>query len=160
MYSNVLLFLFLLVPNHAIYVSVLELNHDSEKLESFLSVKVFIDDFQDVIRSFNSDYVQASNEKFVEANMTGISGYFEEHLTFKVNGKLEKMEFVSSVLVGDVYFLNFKIQSSSAWEKLEVKADYFIEIFPDQSNILTIKYGGEKYLARLTKSKPSYFIEF
>ncbi len=160
MNSNVLLFLFLLIPNHAVYISVVEVNHNSETLESFLSVKVFTDDLQNVIRNFNSDFAKASNEEFVNANKKDIIEYFSKHLIFAVNDKLQKMEFVSSVLVSDVYFLNFKFKSKSAWEKLEITADFFTEIFPDQSNVMTIKYAGEKYFARLTKSKPAYFIEF
>ncbi len=160
MYSSFLLFLYLLIPNHAIYISVVELNHDSETLESFLSVKVFTDDLQNVIRNFNPDFAKVSNELFVDANEKDISKYFSRHLTFTVNDRLEKMEFASSVLVSDVYFLNFKFNSKATWEKLEINADFFTEVFPDQSNVLTVKYNGEKYFARLTKSKPAYFINF
>ncbi len=160
MYSSVLLFLCLLVPNHAIYISVVELNHDSEKQESFLSVKVFTDDLQNVIRNFNSEFNRAGIEQFVDANKEDIEKYFRQHLTFTVNDKLKELEFVSSVLVSDVYFLNFKFKSATDWKKLEIVADFFTEVFPDQSNVMTIKYKGEKYFARLTKSKPNYFVEF
>ena len=153
-------FCFLWIPDHAVYISVVELNHDSEKQESFLSVKVFTDDLQNIIRNFNPDFTQASNEQFVDSNEEDIAVYFSEHLTFTVNDELAQMEFVSSVLVSDVYFLNFKFKSSGEWKKLEITADFFTELFPDQSNVMTIKYKGEKYFARLTKSKPDYFIEF
>lgn len=160
MYSFFLLLFLSFVPDHAIYIAVVELNHDSKKLESFLSVKVFADDLENVIRNFNSDFVRTDNDDFVEKNKQDIVKYFEEHLRFYVNDELEKVEFASSVSVGDTYFLNFKMKSASEWEKLQVTADFFTEIFPDQSNVVTVKNGEEKYFARLTTTKPSYLFTF
>ncbi|MEP1093733.1 MAG: DUF6702 family protein [Cyclobacteriaceae bacterium] len=160
MYSFFLLLVLSLVPDHAIYIAVVELNHNSEKLESFLSVKVFADDLQDVIRNFNPEYVKANGEDFVNKNERDISKYFAEHLRFNVNNEFEKMEFTSSQAVGDTYFLNFRIQSDAQWENVQITADFFTEIFHDQSNVLTVRNGEKKYFARLTKAKPSYLFTF
>jgi len=160
MYLSFLLFVFSLIPDHAIYISVVELNHDPITLESSVSVKVFQDDLKDIIRNFNADYNPAQREDFVEKNQLDIAAYFKENLVFKTNDQVGDLEFVSSEIENDAYFLNFKIKSFDPLKKIEVVADFFTELFPDQSNVLTIKNGEKKYFARLTKSKPSYSFTF
>ncbi|MEP5613905.1 MAG: DUF6702 family protein [Cyclobacteriaceae bacterium] len=160
MKSFFFLFALALTPNHAIYISVIDVNHDITTLESSVSVKVFQDDLQNAIRNFNPEYKRSSGEEFAKINQLDIVKYFRKNLLFKTNDRRENLEFVSSEIENDAYFLNFKFKSSASLERIEIVAGFFTELFPDQSNVLTLKAGEKKYFARLTKTKPTYALTF
>lgn len=151
---------FIFTPEHAVYLSVVELKHEGKSSTSSISVKVFMDDLQNVIRNYNPDFKRSSNDSFVSDNMKDIENYFQDRLKFKVNDELGTLVFESHSIENDTYFLKFKMSSQSEWKKIEIVGDFFTEVFPDQSNVITITNEDQKYFARLTKSKPAYFISF
>jgi hypothetical protein len=142
------------VPSHAIFISVIDVKEEA------ISIKVFSDDLRDVLRNYSDTYVNKGLEEFVQSNESLISDYFTNHLKIMINGKYLEFQLIEIKKENDAHFLYFSIESPAVWKQIEVKGDFFTELFPDQSNILTIKKDGEKYFSRLTKSNPKYTITF
>ncbi len=142
-------------PKHAIYLSVIELTHET----STMTVKVFTDDLQDVLRNHSSEYIEKTDTP-ISSNQHIVSSYFKENLLIVVNGKAAKLRLEKTVKESDAHFIHFLIISDPDWKIIEVKGDSFTELFPDQANILSITHNGEKYFGRLTKSDPSYSVNF
>jgi hypothetical protein len=148
------------IPEHAIYISVLELNREATSTTATLSVKVFSDDLQDVIRNYEANYIRKSTDQFVEANKLVITDYFRTNLNLRINGKTTNLRFQKSEMEGGAYFIYFLMDAEGPWRKLDLNGDYFSELFPEQSNILKVNSGQKKFHTRLTKSSPSYAITF
>lgn len=140
--------------NHAIYLSVVEITENS------ISIKVFSDDLRDVIRGYSDEYVGKGLEEFVSANQLIIDSYFSEYFKLAINGQSVKLKLTRAMNENDAYFLYFSFESPTEWKQVKVKGSFFTELFPDQSNVVTIKKNGKKYFARLTKSNPTYEITF
>lgn len=161
--AAILLLLFTLQPpvDHAIYISVVEINYSSTTKKPDLQIKVFTDDLQDVLRNFSTDYVIQPKEAFIANNRQLVEDYFKSNLKLEVNGELLQGKFENARAENDAHFLRFTFQKSEKdWKNLEIEGKFFTELFPDQSNILNLKMDEKKYFARLTKAKPKYEINF
>jgi hypothetical protein len=67
---------------------------------------------------------------------------------------------VNATLHHDVYLLEFIMDCEKVWNNLEIKADYFMELFPTQSNIIQIEYKNEKRFHRLLKDESVFKTKF
>lgn len=143
-------------PTHALYLSVVELTHGET---SKLTVKVFSNDLQDVIRNHNSaKYVAKPADQFVSANRQLIEDYFSENLKIQINEKKVPIRFEKGVQESDAHFLHFSVNANSEWKNVEVKGAFFTELFPTQSNIFTLIHKEKKFFGRMTKSEPTYSV--
>lgn len=148
------LYHFSLKANHAIYLSVVEIEQGT------ISIKVFSDDLQDAVRNDSDDYAAAEFNDFIEKNKELINDYFNKSFKLSINNRNANLQLVATKRENDAHFLYFTFESDSDWKQLNIKGDFFAELFPDQSNIISIQKEEEKYFARLTKSNPIYSVTF
>lgn len=134
--------------DHAIYLSTIEINSNQ------VSIKVFTDDLQDALKNYGDSISKSIDDSQL------INSYFSDRLNMIINQKPKQIELIKSKVEGDATFLYFSFEDVSDWSSLRLKADYFMELFPDQSNVMTVINGSKKYYARLTKSNPSYLLNF
>jgi len=57
-------------------------------------------------------------------------------------------------------WLTFEFNSPAAWRNVEITADYLMELFPTQSNVVSITYKKEKRMFRLIKGSTTETINF
>ncbi|MDX1666488.1 MAG: hypothetical protein R3350_04640, partial [Saprospiraceae bacterium] len=60
----------------------------------------------------------------------------------------------------DVYRLTFNASCPPEWDRVSVSADFFMELFPTQSNIISLWHGRGKRFSRVTKSSTTFRTEF
>lgn len=133
--------------DHAIYISVLEIEEKQSRTE--LRVKVFTDDLANAVKnSFTNDVVMI--EDFPSENEALIEAYFKDHLILKSKSRELDYYFIEYKTVGDSYWFTFEVLGSIGLLH-SIKADYFMELFPTQQNIVTLfDISGEKKYCRLT----------
>ncbi|MFK7954418.1 MAG: DUF6702 family protein [Ekhidna sp.] len=136
--------------DHGIYISVIVVD------ESTVFIKVFSDDLRDAIRNYSDDSLEPDNSQFLTTKSKLIANYFNERCELKINGERQSLEYESARTEGDATFLYFSFENDSNWSHFSLKADYFMELFSNQSNVLTVKYQGSQYFDRLQKSKSSF----
>jgi len=142
-----------LSSSHAIYVSVLEVKQGS------IMVKVFANDLEDAI--FNHaqqryDLVSGDCSK----GKALITNYFRSHLAIKIDGKEQQYSYLSCEVNDISLWLTFEFISPVTWKEVEITADYLMELFPTQSNVVSITYQTEKRMFRLTKGAITETIKF
>ena len=138
---------------HAIYVSVLEIKKGS------LMVKVFANDLEDAIFNQVQQRVNLLNSNCSE-NRALVSDYFKNHLGFFIDGDLMSYNFVSCEVNDISLWITFEFASPAIWSEVEITADYLMELFPTQSNVVSITYKKEKRMFRLIKGSTSETIIF
>lgn len=160
-YSISLLDIGFKVPDvkHAIYVSVLEIAYSTGMAQGSLQVKVFANDLEDAIYHHSKIHLDLQNGK-CEQGPEAIIAYFEDHLRFKIDGKLQKIANLSCEVNDISIWLTFDFLAPENWGRVEVKADYLMELFPTQSNIVSITYQAEKRMFRLTQESGTKTINF
>ena len=145
---------------HAIYISVIDIKHEESKEEASLVIKVFTDDFEDVLHNHSSKRLQLSKAEVCNSNKEIIYTYFEKHLQMHVNGKSMVYRFESCEINDDSIWVTFSMTCAPDWDNFNIRADYFMELFPTQTNVVNLLEGGEKRFLKLTMDQMEDRIDF
>lgn len=146
---------------HALYLSVVQIEHSKVGTAAKVLVKVFKDDLQDVIRAaYPEHYEPTGNDVFCENNKLLIERYFREKLNLQINGDPAGLDFLEGTQENDVYWLKFQIEGSRKWQDISIHASFFMEIFSTQSNIIQVINGQERRFARLTRNSQTADFNF
>ncbi|MDX1407258.1 MAG: DUF6702 family protein [Saprospiraceae bacterium] len=147
------------VADHAFYVSVVEVRHIGDVPSATVTVKVFSDDLQTALRNrFGS--ADPAVENLCLTEHARIMTYFAEHLHVSVNDSTLVLRNTSCGFEGDAHQLQFAVTCPGRWEYLEISADFFMEVYPTQTQMVHVNEHGDNYTLRLTRSKPVKSLEF
>lgn len=139
--------------DHALYLSVLEIDKQQMK------VKVFIDDLQDAIKYDSDSPIQSDEERFLLINRPLIQEYFQKKIQLQVNEQRVDFNLDKTSTEGGSYWVSFTLESPEKWQSLSLKASYLMELFPDQTNVVKI-LGEELHFFKLTKNNTSCSLTF
>lgn len=134
--------------DHAVYLSVLEI--DGKQMRA----KVFTDNIQDAIRNDSEEFVPTAEEEFPNRNRSAIEKYFQKKIELEINNRGVSISLQEASLEGDSYWITFHLETAEKWETFYLKADYLMELFPDQTNVVKIINEKPRFF-RLTKSNAS-----
>ena len=148
------------IANHAIYIAVIELIHQPNHDKAELRVKTFTDDLQDVLKNKFGRSFFLPDELIEGDDFDKVAAYFSDHLKFVVNEQRAGYELNKVTRENDAHWLYFTLKAPRNWQKLEIKADFLMELFPQQSNIFQLKVGKKKLFYRLTIDHKSQTITF
>ena len=145
------------VENHAIYVSVLEI----EKVDEIghVRIKIFADDLEDAIYNSSQKRIDLIKGDCSQNNIL-VSDYFANHLQLNLDGTNVNYQFISCEVNDISIWFNYEFTSMTTWSELEVKVDYLMELFPTQSNVVSVDYPGQKKMFRLVKGDELKTISF
>ena len=144
---------------HAIYVSVVEIEQlDAQK--GALRIKVFYDDLEASIRNYSGTGVDFANEISCDSQANILKEYFSEHLKLQIQNSAIDYHFVRCEKNGESIWLEFDFTTMQEWSQVAIQSDYFMELFPTQTNVFTVSSLLGKKMFRLTKSETSYEISF
>ena len=146
--------------SHAIYISVVEIEHKDLGNNAKIMIKVFTDDFKDAIMNAFKKQIEFSDDKTCSDNKSVIEGYFDKHFKAAINGKPLSISLTSCELNGDSVWLYFDMDCPANWKDISVTADFLMELFPKQSNIISIYHGNDKRFLRLTLNSITQKVTF
>lgn len=134
-------------PNdHAIYLSFVKLDMGKQEI----TIKVFSDDLDNVLRNYDVSYSSADSEKQREEIL---QSYFQDKFLVYLNDEKILLSYDKMSIENDASFLIFRFEKNESVTQITVRGDYFMELFPTQNNVIEIKKGQEKYFLRLTKNQ-------
>jgi len=146
--------------SHAIYISVVEIEHKDLGNNAKIMIKVFTDDFKDAIMNASKKRIDFSKGNKCSDNKSVIEEYFNKHFKTTINDKLLSISFNSCELNGDSVWLYFDMDCPANWKDISVTADFLMELFPKQSNIVSIYHGNDKRFLRLTLNSITQKVTF
>lgn len=148
------------IPPHAFYLGTLQLNYEEENEEALLDVKVFSDDLQSALRNAYTDFKPGPLTDLFSQNQALLEDYFTTHLQIRINSQVQQPALYHVEQVNDTHWLRFKLSCPETWHQLELTADFLMELFPGQMNVLSVSYQGKKQFARLSKQQPGCTAQF
>ena len=116
-------------PDHAFYLSVIEINYD-EGTSAELTVKVFSDDLQSALRNDKNLDELPPLDQLCGSFEISLTDYFAEHLKVSLDDKLLESRFESCEIVGETHLLTYALPWDKGFDSCMVTADLFIELFP------------------------------
>lgn len=145
---------------HALYLGTLQLKYEEHSAVAHLELKVFSDDLQSAIRNAYETFKPGPLGDLFAQNKTLIESYFGEHLQLEINGGSQVLQLIHHEQINDAHLLRFKLASPKVWNQLELTADFFMELFPTQINVVSVSYLQQKQFARLSKQRPHCTAQF
>lgn len=145
----------LLTLMHPFFVSVIDINHNAKDKNIEISVKIFVDDFEAILKKNyqrNIDLHKATND--VQVNKL-IHNYIETKLQIAIDGKPQIMN-----------YLGFDVQKESVWiflevndiphiKKINLNCNLLYDFEQKQMNIINAKANGLEKNYRLDYPKSS-----
>lgn len=146
--------------NHAIYLSLVEVDHKDLGIVATVKVKVFADDMEDAMMNAFKKRINFLDASSCDSGKSEVEAYFEKYFSYRINNKLATLTLVNCEANGEAIWLYFKIDCPDKWTRVEVKANFLMELFPTQANIITIYHGDEKRFLKITHAHPEEVVTF
>ena len=151
---------FVFKRDHAIYLSVAEVVHEPSGTNAQIKIKVFTNDLEDALFNELGQRITLSDAATFAVNKKYIQQYFANHFELTIDNKKQKPTLSRAALTGDAIWFYFNMSCANNWKDVSVKADYLMELFPTQSNVISIEHDSKKQFLRLTNSKKSDAVRF
>lgn len=145
---------------HALYLGTIQVKYEGDSAVAHLELKVFSDDLQSAIRNAYETFKPGPISDLFTENQPLIETYFGEHLQVEINGSIQVLQLTHHEQLNDAHLLKFELKSPSVWNQLELTADFFMELFPTQTNVVSVSYLQQKQFARLSKQQPHCTAQF
>lgn len=134
---------------HAIYISVLEVQHTDGDKTGNMKVKLFENDLSDAVFNATQTRPIATPSGFEDVEPIGV--YFTSKIQLSINGQPLNFKIDSVERLEDSVWLHFQFAAPPIWEEVSLSATYLTELFPTQINVLNLQNGKERRFARLSK---------
>ncbi len=130
---------------HPIHVSVCNMDLDPGNGTVDLSVKIFADDFQDLILHKYAVQLQITGQEKPGDLIDSVNRYIGESLQLEINGKKTTgLKFVESRINEEAIWLSYSYKHDGRIRKLKVRNTLMLETFDDQTNLLILTYNGKQ----------------
>ena len=139
---------------HALYLGTIQLKYEEHSDVAHLELKVFSDDLQSAIRNAYETFKPGPLDDLFTQNQPLIESYFSEHLQLEINGTPQVLQLIHNEQLNDAHLVKFEFKTPSIWKQLDLTADFFMELFPTQTNVVSVSYLQQKQFARLSKRQP------
>jgi hypothetical protein len=135
---------------HPIHVSVTNVDLDPGRGKVELSVKIFADDFQDLILQKYGVQLNITGQEDPGEKISAVNEYIQESLQFVFNGnETAKLQFVDSKLNEAAIWLFYRYEHPGKIRKVDIVNRVMLEKFSDQTNLMIVTFNEKQNGYRL-----------
>jgi hypothetical protein len=140
-------------PPHAFYLASIQ--GEISETTFTLTIKVFADDWQDALRASFPERGIKAGQADCETWKKEAEAYLRQHLRLLQGGKLIAWEWQSCERLSDVLRIQVEAELAHPWEQGEIQADFLMELFATQSNVIQVtrESDQQKCFLRLTRAQ-------
>ena len=139
--------------SHAFYLSVIEIRHEAGVDSVEVKVKVFTDDLYTALLNEDSGLQHSGLSDFYTEHKSAVEKYFMRHLQLAVNEMPLDLQIAQVAEEADALWISISATTPARWRKLVIEADYFMEVYPTQSQMVHIRESDTPYTLRLVKNR-------
>jgi hypothetical protein len=130
---------------HPVHVSVTNIDLDAARGTMDLSVKIFADDFQDLILHKYSVQLRITEQEKPGEKIDSVNRYIAEALRLEINGEQTAgLQFLNSRLNEEAIWLNYTYDHGGRIRTIRIVNTLMLEKFTDQTNLLIIAYDDRQ----------------
>jgi len=148
------------VEPHDFFVSVIEVKHEKGNEETTFRFRIFSDDLQVGLQSEFELGAPPALDGICNDTEDQLQEFLNNHISIRINGAETRPSRVDCTSESDVHEVTWHIDSSPEWETLEIKADYLMDVYPGQTQMVHVTESGQKRTLRLTRRTPEEIIDF
>lgn len=121
---------------HKYYVSVTQINYIKEKKSVQITSRIFIDDFERLLRERYDDKITLDTGKEELQINFYIEKYIKSKFQIKINGEEITPVFLGKEYEDDIMYCYLEIENVEAINSFEVSNKLLFDIFDEQKNIV------------------------
>ncbi len=134
-----------LATMHPFFVSMTDFNYNAKDKELEISVRIFMDDFENTIRKYHPgvkiDILHPDNQD--QMNQF-VSDYIQKHLQLKINGKAVQISFVGYEQQSESVWTYFEVKNIMGVQKLDVMNALLHDYNTNQINMMHVKVNDNE----------------
>jgi len=133
------------LSQHPVHVTVTNIDYISEKKEFVISMKVYIDDFETIVKHNYQVDLNLGKESELTNSSDYISKYVLENfalITNDIDKTKKRLVFSKKEIVDLSVWFYFTFKCKAKIENLEIKNSLMIDLYNDQTNLLIFTYFG------------------
>ncbi len=146
---------------HPIHLSVSEINYSEKDKALQITSRIFLDDLelsiQNQLKKPDLDLLEPGKDYTTEKL---ISDYVLQHLSVKLDGKIQKLNFLGFEREDPAVICYIEIESVKKFKTIEIKNEVIMETHNDQSNLVHVTYKGPVKSLRLVREKATDILTF
>ncbi len=146
---------------HKFYVSISEVNHNTETAALEISMKIFTDDLEAALEADTAEKLWIGDpDREVAATDSLLAVYFDKKLIINVNEAERKVVFLGKELEADVTWCYLEIQDVPAVKSVSIDNRILMELFDDQKNLVHIYANGKEKSLFLRRGKTTGAVKY
>ncbi|HEY9185924.1 MAG TPA: DUF6702 family protein [Salegentibacter sp.] len=148
------------VTAHEYYLSVTEINYKAESQSLQIVTRVFVDDFEEVLRKrFNDDIrLVKDNEEGPVRKM--IERYLGQKLQLESNGKMHQLKYLGKEYDNDQVILYIEVGEVLPFTEISIANSILTDLFDDQKNVIHVKVNGVTKSLLLQRDQDKKILRF
>lgn len=146
------------VPLHPFYLSVSEINYNSESKRMELSVKIFIDDFENTLHKVYGQSINLTFPKDTLLRDQMAEEYIQKNLMLSVNGKPCAIQFLGLEKEEEAVWCYFESDPCENPNTLLIKNTLLYQQLDGQINIMHVTVGKQR--KSLKVDQPDSIVNF
>ena len=145
---------------HKFYVTVTKVEHSTVNKSLQITTRIFIDDFQKVLKIRYDLNEELTTEKNTEEVTQLMATYLKKKLKIWVNGELKTFDFIGKKYEDDVTVCYLEIKGVEKVGSLEIENAILYELEEDQQNLVHVKIGNQRRSLLLVKQNDKGLLKF
>jgi hypothetical protein len=145
---------------HPFYISVFEINHNSNERSLEITAKIFADDFEAVLKKNFNTILDISKEAQKPAIEKMMAEYLTKNLQLSVDGRSLEMKFLGFEKDKESVYCYLEVTALPSVKKLSVRNTVLYDHTKDQANIMHVIVGGKRKSMKLDYPKNEAVFEF
>jgi len=129
---------------HPLHVSTTEINLNPKTRSLEISCRIFTDDFEDILAKNYKTKIDLSRADMHKAMDVVIAKYADSHLSFTVNGKVQKPVYVGYEIDHEATNVYLEMVNVNSLQNLSLYNTLLFDLFDDQMNILHVENNGQR----------------
>lgn len=139
---------------HPFYVSICEVNYNSETKSLEISLRIFTDDLEKTMQDWSAEKLYLGENNESQKTDSLLKNYILQELTIAVDGKSTPFHFIGKEVVQALTWIYLETENISDFEKIELSNRILFQTFPSQTNLVHVNNKGETKSLLLTKNNP------
>ncbi len=137
---------------HPFYVSICEINHNSETASLEITLKLFTSDLEDCLEKNGAPNLQIGTKKESEETNEILKTYINESLHIQINEKEVIPIYLGKEVEDEVTWIYLEAKKIKKVESIQIKNSLLFEFEDSQTNIIHIFANDEKKSMLLNRS--------
>ncbi len=145
---------------HEYHLSVTEINYKAESQSLQIMTRVFIDDFENVLRKRFNDDIRLVKDAEEGPVKKVIERYLGQKLHLKSNGKEHQLKYLGKEYDNDQVILYIEVEKVAPFTEISITNSILTDLFDDQKNVVHVKVNGVTKSLLLQKNEGKKSLKF